>query len=282
MNTYVRPQTLDHALEALAKRPHVILAGGTDFYPARAGRTLESDVLDITGIPELAEIREDEHGWRIGAAVTWRELQDTPLPAAFDALKLAAREIGGPQIQNAGTIAGNVCNASPAADGIPALAALDASVEIAGPSGRRCVALADFLRGPRRVDRSIDELVTALHVPRPAARSAGHFLKLGARRYLVISIVMAAVVIEVDAGYAVRTARVAVGACADRSLRIASLENALTGVPAAALETFTIPDGALASLAPIDDVRATARFRVHAAKALLQDAIHDIPRGLEA
>ena len=269
MNTYVRPQTLDHALEALAKRPHVILAGGTDFYPARVERTLRSDVLDITGIPELAGIREDEHGWRIGAAVTWRELQDTPLPAAFDALKLAAREIGGPQIQNAGTIAGNVCNASPAADGIPALAALDASVEIAGPSGHRRVALADFLRGPRRVDRSIDELVTALHVPRPAARSAGHFLKLGARRYLVISIVMAAAVLEADETGVITRARVAVGACSPVACRLTALEDALAGKPVASALGHLVQPEHLAALMPIDDIRASRVYRVDAAQTLV-------------
>jgi CO/xanthine dehydrogenase FAD-binding subunit len=96
-----------------------VLAGGTDFYPARVGRAIDEDILDITAIGELRGIAEDADGWRIGATTTWSELIETRLPPLFDGLKLAAREVGGRQIQNAGTIAGNLCNASPAADGVP-------------------------------------------------------------------------------------------------------------------------------------------------------------------
>ena len=120
------------ALTALA-RPHVVLAGGTDFYPARVGRAIGEDVLDIGGIAILRGISADRAGWRLGATTTWSELIEADLPPLFDGLKQAAREVGGRQIQNAGTLAGNLCNASPAADGVPCLLALDAEIEIAGP-----------------------------------------------------------------------------------------------------------------------------------------------------
>ncbi len=119
MGRYTRPETLSEALDALAGGAPAILAGGTDVYPAHVGRLVTGDVLDITAIGALRGIVEIEAGWRIGALATWRELIDAPLPPLFDGLKRAAREVGGPQVQNAGTLCGNLCNASPAADGIP-------------------------------------------------------------------------------------------------------------------------------------------------------------------
>ncbi|HZX82545.1 MAG TPA: FAD binding domain-containing protein, partial [Reyranella sp.] len=132
MGVYLRPRRLEEALSALARpsaRPHTVLAGGTDFYPARVGRAIDEDVLDIGGIDVLRGITAGPTGWRLGATTTWSELLEADLPSLFDGLKQAAREVGGRQIQNAGTLAGNICNASPAADGVPGLLALDAEVE---------------------------------------------------------------------------------------------------------------------------------------------------------
>src|ERR1700744_4466290 len=140
MGDYLRPSSLDEALLALA-RPWTVLAGGTDFYPARVGRMIDANVLDISGIPPVRGISADPSGWRLGATTTWSELIETPLPPLFDGLKQAALEVGGRQIQNAGTIAGNLCNASPAADGVPPLLALDAEVELAGRAGARLLPL---------------------------------------------------------------------------------------------------------------------------------------------
>ena len=131
MGEYLRPRRLEEALLALA-RPHTVLAGGTDFYPARVGRAIDEDILDIGAISALRGISSDATGWRLGATTTWSELLEADLPPLFDGLKQAAREVGGRQIQNAGTLAGNLCNASPAADGVPCLLALDAEIEIAG------------------------------------------------------------------------------------------------------------------------------------------------------
>ena len=123
MGDYFRPSRLEEALSALA-RPHSVLAGGTDFYPARVGRTIDEDILDISAIDVLRGISTTATGWRLGATTSWRELIEADLPPLFDGLKQAAREVGGRQIQNAGTLAGNLCNASPAADGVPGLLAL--------------------------------------------------------------------------------------------------------------------------------------------------------------
>src|SRR5471030_1048849 len=116
MGIYLRPTEIEEAVAALAARPLTILAGGTDFYPARVGKPLADDVLDVTALSALRGIVEHERSFRIGAAVRWSELVSAELPPWFACLTLAAREIGGRQIQNAGTLAGNICNASPAAD----------------------------------------------------------------------------------------------------------------------------------------------------------------------
>ena len=119
MALYLRPDSLDEALAALSAQRLTVLAGGTDFYPARVGRPPDEDVLDVTALEGLRAIRQDGERWIVGAGVTWSDLIAADLPRCFDGLKLAAREVGGVQVQNAGTIVGNVCNASPAADTTP-------------------------------------------------------------------------------------------------------------------------------------------------------------------
>jgi CO/xanthine dehydrogenase FAD-binding subunit len=268
MGAYLRPRRLEEALSALA-RPHVVLAGGTDFYPARVGRAIDEDVLDIGGIAALRGISSDDAGWRLGGATTWTELIEADLPPLFDGLKQAAREVGGRQIQNAGTLAGNLCNASPAADGVPCLLALDAEIEMAAPSGHRLLPLRQFITGVRRTALAPDELVTAIHVPRPrhAARSA--FLKLGTRRYLVISIAMAAATLEVADGR-VASAGIAVGACSPVAERLPALEAALLGAPVDARLADRVEAAQLAPLSPIDDVRGSAAYRSDAVVTVLR------------
>src|SRR5262249_52816697 len=114
MGSYQRPIDLDQGLQALAAGNLTIVAGGTDYYPARVERPLAEDVLDISGLTALNDIEQAGDDLRIGAGVTWSRLIATRLPRCFDGLKQAAREVGGRQIQNAGTLAGNICNASPA------------------------------------------------------------------------------------------------------------------------------------------------------------------------
>ena len=268
MGTYLRPSRLEDALTALA-RPHMVLAGGTDFYPARVGRAIDEDVLDIGGIAVLRGISADAAGWRLGATTTWSELLETDLPPLFDGLKQAAREVGGRQIQNAGTLAGNLCNASPAADGVPCLLALDAEIEIAGPAGRRLLPLRQFITGVRRTALTQDELVVAIHVPRPRRETRSAFLKLGTRRYLVISIAMAAATLEIADGR-VASARIAVGACSPVAERLTGLEAALAGAPLDARLADRVEVSHLAPLSPIDDVRGSAAYRSDATVTVLR------------
>jgi len=267
MADYLRPSSLDEALQALARR-WTVLAGGTDFYPARVGRAIDENVLDIGGIAVLRGIATRPDGWRLGATTTWSELIEAELPPLFDGLKQAAREIGGRQIQNAGTIAGNLCNASPAADGVPPLLALDAQVELVGRIGTRRLPLQAFIIGNRRTALAPGELLIAIHVPKPLYEARSAFLKLGARRYLVISIAMAAATIEIEDGR-VTAARIAVGSCSAVAQRLPALESALVGAALNAL-AGRVEASQLASLSPIDDVRGSADYRLDAAVTLLR------------
>ncbi|MFQ3623061.1 MAG: FAD binding domain-containing protein [Acetobacteraceae bacterium] len=267
---YLRPATLEEAAAALAAAPRTLIAGGTDIYPARLSLAREEELLDVTAIPSLRGIAEDETGWRFGAATTWTDVIEARLPPLFDGLKAAAREVGGVQIQNTGTLGGNLCNASPAADGTPNWLALGAEVELASAAGTRLLPVAAFVLGNRRTARRPDELLTAIRVRRPQGPARGTFVKLGARRYLVISIVMVAAVATFDATGRVAEARVAVGACSPVPVRLAALETRLAGKrPDPALVEPTD----LAPLAPIDDVRGTAAYRRDAALTLVRRAL---------
>jgi len=275
MGIYLRPTEIEEAVAALAARPLTILAGGTDFYPARVGKPLSEDILDITALTALRGISEDDRSYRIGAALRWSELVAADLPPWFACLKLAAREIGGVQIQNAGTLAGNICNASPAADGVPGLLVLNAAIEVASCTGTRRLPLADFILGNRRTALRRDELVTAIVVPKPRGAARSSFLKLGARKYLVISIVMVASLIETAPDGTITDARIAVGACSAAAQRLAPLEQALRGRKLASGIGAQVEARHLAALTPIDDVRGAAAYRNDAALAL-------VARSLEA
>jgi N-methylhydantoinase B len=254
-----------------------ILAGGTDIYPAKAARTGwgdmdHADVLDISAIEDLRGIGETATHIRFAALTTWTDLIRADLPPAFAGYKAAAREVGGMQIQNRGTLVGNICTASPAGDGIPCLLALDAEVELASRRQRRLMPIAAFVDGYRHNACRSDEIVTAILVPKPAPGARGHFLKLGARRYLVISIVMAAGVLSTDETGRVAKARIAVGACSPVARRLPGLEAALAGQPLAAARDLIAREH-LAPLAPIDDIRASGVFRHAAALDLLRDLL---------
>jgi CO/xanthine dehydrogenase FAD-binding subunit len=266
---YLAPSDLDTALAAVAERPWIVLAGGTDFYPARVGRPLTEPVIDISGIEELRGITRSDDSYRIGALTRWSDIKKADLPRVFDGLRIAAAEVGGIQVQNAGTIAGNLCNASPAADGIPPLLTLDARVELSSSSGKREIPLDAFLTGYRQTALRPGELVTAVLAPLDRENAFSDFQKLGSRSYLVISIVMVATVLEVGTDGQVSDARVAVGACSPVAQRLVQLENDLRGVRVKDL--VQVPERShLAPLAPIDDVRATASYRMDATLALIR------------
>jgi CO/xanthine dehydrogenase FAD-binding subunit len=231
-------------------------------------------VVDVSGLEEIRGVSIGPEYTRVGGLTTWTEVIRTPLPACFDALKSAAREIGSIQIQNRGTVAGNLCNASPAADGVPPLLALDAEVELVSTSGQRRITLQDFIVGNRKTLRRPDEMLAAVIVPRKIDDARSAFRKLGARRYLVISIAMVAAIVKTDGTGHVADARVAVGSCSVIAQRLAELERDLVGASAHRLGEL-VTQRHLACLSPIDDVRATVDYRREAALTLVRRALED-------
>jgi len=270
---YLKPKTLDEAVSVLASSGGQLLAGGTDFYPALGERLPQGDVVDITSLSEIRGISFQSDWIRIGALTTWTDVIRTPLPRCFDALKAAAREVGSVQIQNRATVAGNLCNASPAADGVPPLLVLDAEIELTSRTGIRQIPLAEFITGNRRTVRKADEILSAILVPRQAEAAPSVFLKLGARKYLVISISMVAAVVQSDQVGRVSDARVAVGSCSAKAQRLRALERELSGLPAKAGIGARVKAEHLAPLSPIDDIRATADYRRDASLTLIRRAL---------
>jgi CO/xanthine dehydrogenase FAD-binding subunit len=270
---YFRPDTLNQAVHVLASSGGQILAGGTDFFPSLGDRPVTGTVVDISALRELKGIIHEPEYIRIGGLTTWTEIVKTPLPRCFDGLKAAAREIGGIQIQNRATVAGNLCNASPAADSVPPLLALDAEVELSSQAGTRRLPLTDFIIGNRKTPRQPGEILSRIFVPRTVENAASCFLKLGARRYLVISIAMVAVVIQKSSNGGVADARVAIGSCSVVARRLTELERALVGAPVAPGLGSLATANHLKDLSPIDDVRATAAYRLDAALRLVQRAL---------
>ncbi len=269
---YANPATLAKALELMSQHDISVVAGGTDFYPARAGRTVDEPVLDLTGLSELGNIGASGDRIRIGALATWTEIAHAALPDGCRALQQAAVEVGGRQIQNVGTIGGNLCNSSPAADGVPPLLLVDASVELMSVSGVRTLRLEEFLVGYRRTALRSDELLTAVLIPREATGGHSAFIKFGSRRHLVISIVMAGARLVVADDGTIADARVAVGACSPVAERLEALEQDLLGL-AAGEAAGCVANRHLEMLSPIDDVRASADYRRTAARVLVKRAL---------
>jgi CO/xanthine dehydrogenase FAD-binding subunit len=269
---FLRPSTLRDATQALAEGGQV-LAGGTDFFPALGTRPVTGAVIDVSRIPELRGIDLGSDRVRIGGATTWSEIAAAPLPRCFDALRAAAREVGAVQVQNRGTIAGNLCNASPAADGVPPLLILDAEVELTSSSGVRRLLLKDFIVGNRTTCRRSDEILSSVIVSRRLQDAPSVFLKLGARRYLVISITMLAMLLSHDGNGRVRLARIAVGSCSATAQRLLELERDLAGQPLGRALSSLVRASHLAPLSPLDDVRAIAAYRRDATLTLVRRAL---------
>jgi N-methylhydantoinase B len=274
---YLRPADLSTALASLSAVPRVVLAGGTDLYATGvpAPEKMRHAVLDVTAIERLRGIRVEASEVTIGACTTWAEVRDAELPAWFRALRQSAAQVGGEQVQNVATIAGNLCNSSPAADGVPPLLALSARIELASTRGVRTVALPHFILGPRRTACAPDELVVAIRVPARSANARSAFYKLGSRSYLVISIVALAATLDFDAQGRINYAGLAVGACSPTARRLTSIESQLLGLDRAAARRLLLHQD-IPELSPIDDIRGSASYRRKVVTTLVQRALSEL------
>jgi CO/xanthine dehydrogenase FAD-binding subunit len=266
---YVRPRDLAEALDVRAQHPDwMVLAGGTDLMVTANHRPVPVGIIDIWRLPDLGDIKGEGDHVTIGAGATWLEVEtDRAIVERWTPLALAAREIGALQIQARGTLGGNVGNSSPVGDSLPVLLALDAELELASVRGRRRVAYKDFCTGYKQTVLAPDELIVSAKLPAANPNTKLTWRKVGTRRAQSISKVMGAAAIELDGGV-VRSARVALGAVADRPIRIPAVEDAVRGMtPAKAADAAR---AALRSaIKPIDDVRSTATYRLEVAENLV-------------
>ena len=239
------------------------LAGGTDLMiQMRRGRVTPRHVLSLHRVAGLDRIEVDG-AVRLGALVTHRSIEHSPhFQGGLRALVEGAEVVGGHQIRNVATVGGNIVNASPAADVVPVLLALDATVACLGPDGECTLPLAGFLTGPGQTTRRPGELLTSIRFDRLPPRAATAFLKAGRRKAMEISVVCVAVRLTLDAADArCREARIALGAVAPTTMRARAAERALEGQPLTDEVLRRAGRLAAGECAPIDDVRASARYR---------------------
>lgn len=262
---YHRPATLEEACGLLAREPRAaILAGGTDLMvhlqqPARGERP--PAVVNVKRVPGLAAIEVSDTAVRLGALATLTALIEHPvIRTEYPVLPFTARYMGSPAIRNLATVGGNLCNASPAADLPPVLLALDAVVEIAGPSGQRRLPLEELFRGPGQTVLAPGELLAWVEFPRRRPAWPIRYERLDVRRAMDIAIAGAALAVRLEGGR-LREARVALGAVAPTPLRVRAAEAALVegGLTEAAITTAAAL--CMAAARPISDVRATAEYR---------------------
>lgn len=281
---YLRPASLDEALEALAAHPKdaTIIAGGTDIVPVMrktkyapapggngSGASEARLLVDVGGLEELKGVREEDGFLRIGGATTMGAIAVSPLLVEkATVLADAARSVGSPLVRNRATVAGNLATASPSADTAPALLALDAVMRLASTRGRREAPLADFFTGYRTTMLDSDEVITDVLVPLPSPRATGAFRKVGLRNADAISVVCVAAVLEMDRDICAR-ARVALGAVAPVPLRARTVEAALEGRRIDALAARQCAALVHEDISPIDDARSSGRYRSAVAEAVI-------------
>lgn len=265
VRSFTAPNSVDDAIAArrdLGERA-VFLAGGTDLGVVLRRRLLEPEhLIDLTRIDELHRLERVGDEVVVGAAVTHRRIELSPLFAGHAAaLQEACATIGSVQTRSVGTIGGNLCNASPAADTAPVLLALDASVEIGGSAGRRLVALDDFFVGYRATALQPGEILISVRVPVPDVPSGSAFFKLGRRKAMEISIACVAVRVNVAEDGSIVAAGVGLGSVSPTSVRSPTAERVLLGSRQGATPWPQVGAAATDDCAPIDDVRATGAYR---------------------
>jgi carbon-monoxide dehydrogenase medium subunit len=273
---YEAPETVEAAVALLAKAKGdaKVLAGGTDLLVQLRSGLVEPDlVVDAKRIPELKSITAEDGGFRIGAAVSGAELgEHEGVRKAWPGVVEAAELIGSTQIQGRASMGGNLCNASPAADCVPALFAVGARVAIVGPEGSREVAVEEIATGPGTNSLKKGEIVVSIVLPKPPPRSGDAYLRFIPRTEMDIAVVGAGICLALDEGGTCSDARVALGAVAEVPLLVAEAADTLIGttVDAAALEALAAAAGA--ACRPIDDKRGTKRFRIQVAGVLARRA----------
>ena len=273
---YEAPESLDAAVALLAGEAGLarILAGGTDLLvQLRSGRVEPDLVVDVKRIPELCAIAAENGGFRVGAAVTGAELgEHSELVALWPGVVEAAELIGSTQIQGRASMGGNLCNASPAADAVPALIAARAVATVVGPGGRREAPVEDIATGPGETSLAAGEIVVSLFLPPRPPHSGDAYLRFIPRTEMDIAVVGAGISLTLDDNGICSDARVALGAVAARALVVGAAAEALIGAAIDDAALDTLARAASAACRPIDDMRGTKDFRIKVAGVMARRA----------
>lgn len=273
----VVPRTLAEALALVREEPGVWrpFAGGTDLMVLlEAGRLEQRKFFSIAHLKELRGVEESGEFVSVGALTTYTDVRRSETIAReFPMLVEAARETGGVAIQNRGTVGGNIANASPAADTPPALLAYGAEVELVSSGGTRSVDYAEFHTGYRQTVMRADELIARVRLRRPSAGARHFYRKVGTRRAQAISKVCFAALAEVGEGGVLNEVRVALGSVAPTVVRCRETEGLLRGRRPDEVSAKDAADALARDVAPIDDVRSTARYRLRVAQNLLAESL---------
>lgn len=270
MTRYLRPATIKEASELAGLDDARILAGGTDLLTRiNSGTPAPGVIVDIKRIAEVTTIREEDGGWFVGAAVSGAALgEHTALKRAWPGVVEAANLIGSTQIQSRATLGGNLCNASPAADAVPALIAAGACCLIAGPEGQRETAVENIVTGPGRTSLQRGEFVVGFRLPARPPRSSDAYLRMIPRTEMDIAVAGAGVSLTLDENDNIADVRVALGAVASTQLLA---EEAAALLKGRRPDAPFLPDfqRAIQSVCrPISDKRGTAGYRSHVAGVL--------------
>ena len=273
---YQTPSTSKEAAVLIQSEPGqaFVLAGGTDLMVRMKGRFVEPDLLvDIKHISAMQSIKKLATGFRIGAAVSAAEMgENTSLKKTWPGVVESANLIGSDQIQNRCTIAGNLCNASPAADAVPALIAAGAKVSVVGPQRRRTVAAEKVITGPGTTSLRKGEVVEAITLPKRPPKSGDAYLRFTPRSEMDIAVVGAAVSLTLDSNLVIKSARVALGAVAPTPLLVPAAAQAIVGTKLNKAALNLLAQACCAACNPIDDKRGTIEFRTEVAGVLAQRA----------
>ncbi len=273
---YESPQSIDGAVSLLAGAAGEVrvLAGGTDLLvQLRAGVRDPALVVDIKNIRETREIAAENGGYRIGAAVSGAEIgEHARLKAAWPGVVEAVELIGSTQIQGRASMGGNLCNASPAADTVPALIAAAAICRVAGPDGMREVPVEDICTGPGKTSLARGEFVVSLFLPARAARAADAYLRFIPRTEMDIAVVGVGVNLTLDASGVCSAARVALGAVAPTAILVPDAGAALVGTKVEKMDLENMAAAARAACKPVNDKRGTIEYRTKVAGVLARRA----------
>ena len=276
---YAAPETLREAVKLLSHDNARPLAGGTDLIVQMRIRRLQPErVVDVKKVPELNELRlSPRAGLRIGAAVPCHRIYgDAEIAERYPGIVDAAAIIGGIQIQGRATFGGNLCNASPSADTIPALIAYGARAEIAGPDGRRRVLVKDFCTAPGQSVLQPGELLVGIQVPLNRKNSGAHYLRFIPRNEMDIAVVGAGAYVELAGrgrGQTFRKVRIALGAVAPTPLSADAAGAGLEGQPVTEESIAAAGEAAKAVARPISDMRGPAEYRTHLVGVLTRRAL---------